>query len=70
MRGNKPTISVRKGFASVVGLAAVAGAGLMGGNALAQGNAILEEITVTAQRRVERLQDVPISVTAVSGERL
>jgi len=30
----------------------------------------LEEIVVTAQKRVERLQDVPISVQAVSGEML
>jgi iron complex outermembrane receptor protein len=30
----------------------------------------LEEIVVTAQRREENLQDVPISVTAVGGEKL
>ena len=30
----------------------------------------LEEVVVTAQRRSERLVDVPITVTAVSGERL
>ena len=30
----------------------------------------LEEIIVTAQKRAESLQDVPISMTAVSGERL
>jgi len=28
----------------------------------------LEEVTVTAQKRVENLQDVPIAITAVSGE--
>jgi outer membrane receptor protein involved in Fe transport len=28
----------------------------------------LEEITVTAQKRVERLQDVPVPVTTISGE--
>jgi iron complex outermembrane receptor protein len=32
-----------------------------------QGNGGLAEIVVTAQRREQRLQDVPISVTAVSG---
>ena len=31
---------------------------------------ILEEIIVTAQKRVENLQDVPISVTAFSGDQL
>jgi iron complex outermembrane receptor protein len=30
----------------------------------------LEEIVVTAQRREERLQDVPVAVTALSGEQL
>jgi iron complex outermembrane recepter protein len=30
----------------------------------------LEEIVVTAQRREENLQDVPLSVTAVSGDKL
>jgi iron complex outermembrane receptor protein len=30
----------------------------------------LEEIVVTAQRRAERLEDVPISITAASGETL
>jgi outer membrane receptor protein involved in Fe transport len=30
----------------------------------------LEEITVTAQKRIERLQDVPVPVTAIAGESL
>jgi iron complex outermembrane recepter protein len=36
----------------------------------AQDDVGLEEIVVTAQRREENLQDVPISVTAVSGDKL
>ncbi len=31
---------------------------------------VLEEVIVTAQKRSERLQDVPISVTAISGSQL
>ncbi len=31
---------------------------------------VLEEIIVTAQKRTERLQDVPLSVTAISGSQL
>ena len=33
-----------------------------------QNDLMLEEILVTASRRVENLQDVPMSVTAFSGE--
>ena len=41
---------------------------LSGGTALAQ--TILEEVIVTATRRVESIQDVPVSVSTVSGEQL
>jgi iron complex outermembrane recepter protein len=37
-------------------------------SALAQ--LLLEEVIVTAQKRTESLQDVPISITAVSGEKI
>src|SRR5690606_22141940 len=37
-------------------------------SATAQDFAGLEEITVTAQRRAQSLQDVPVSVTAFTGE--
>ena len=34
------------------------------------GGMVLEEVIVTAQKRVESLQDVPISVSAISGEKM
>jgi len=37
---------------------------------LADEAAVLEEVTVTAQRRTERLQDVPVAITAISGSEL
>ena len=33
-------------------------------------SAVLEEVVVTAQLREQSLQDVPVSVNAVSGEKL
>ncbi|MEE4451021.1 TonB-dependent receptor [Novosphingobium resinovorum] len=33
-----------------------------------QANAAIEEIVVTAQKRSERIQDVPISITAITGD--
>ena len=38
------------------------------GSAIAQ--PVLEEIVVTAQKRPESLQDVPVAVTALNGEQL
>ena len=37
---------------------------------LAQGASAIEEIVVTAQYREENLQEVPISITAMTGESL
>jgi iron complex outermembrane receptor protein len=56
----------------LVTLIAVAGLPFAALEAAAQdaGAAILDEITVTAQRREERLEDVPISISTMSGERL
>jgi len=42
---------------------------LAGVPAQAQNELVLEEITVTAQKREEALQDVPISVATMSGDR-
>ncbi|MCC7200716.1 MAG: hypothetical protein IT483_14480, partial [Gammaproteobacteria bacterium] len=38
--------------------------------AQSEGTSTLEEITVTAQRRAERLQDVPIAVSAFTSSEL
>lgn len=40
------------------------------GAALAESNLMLEEVVVTAQKRVQNLQDVPIAVQAVLGEQM
>ena len=54
------------------GATAFALAGVIATPAAAQGQmeGILEEIVVTAQRREERLEDVPISVSTMDGENL
>src|SRR5690606_10931452 len=66
-RINKPKHALRTTIAALVAaIACPTGAA----NAQAPERSILEEIVVTAQRREENIQDVPISVTAVSGERL
>ena len=42
-----------------------------GPSAADQGNEVgLQEIVVTAEKRSERINDVPISITAVTGDRL
>ncbi len=51
---------------SVVGLSLVAS----GARAQEAGGDAIAEITVTAQRRAERLTDVPISITAYSDQRM
>lgn len=42
---------------------------LVAGNTQAQGN-VLEEVIVTAQKRVENVQDVPVTINVVTGESL
>lgn len=44
--------------------------GLMGVAGLAQAQAALEEIIVTAQKRTETIQEIPISISAFSSESL
>ncbi len=59
-----PTIPTRCELAPVA-LIALFSSGLA-----AQQTPILEEIIVTAQKRVESLQDVPISTSAIAGDKL
>jgi len=73
MCGKKATIN--SGLASRLSLIPVCGItlavlGISGTPALAQNQIVLDEVIVTAQKREQTLQDVPISVATVSGERL
>jgi iron complex outermembrane receptor protein len=52
------------------GVGVIALAGFLAAPAAAQMEGVLEEIIVTAQKREESLQDVPISVATTSGEKL
>jgi iron complex outermembrane receptor protein len=55
-----------------IGLACGAAAAVLAfaSGALAQGPTQLEEVIVTSQKKSENINDVPLSVTAVSGEKL
>jgi len=57
----------RKLLSTVAGVA-VAMTGIYGGVANAQSGMVLDEIIVTAQKREQSLEDVPASVSAISGE--
>jgi len=72
MRGRRPT--TLDGARPTRRLCALALASLIAlpalpATALAQEDSVLEEIVVTAQRREENLQEVPISVSTLSGAR-
>jgi len=66
MRGN---VTTRYKYL-LTAIAAAVACPMGAANAQAPARSILEEIVVTAQRREENIQDVPISVTAVRGEQL
>lgn len=51
-------------------IAAAVIAAVAGQAAMAQDNSGLEEVVVTAQKRSENMQDVPISIDAISTEKL
>ncbi len=71
MRGSNPTTTKlsRQCLAAAIATIAMGALPFTGSTVLAQGLE-LEEIIVTAQRREENLQDVPVSVTPMGGERL
>ncbi|MGH1560856.1 TonB-dependent receptor plug domain-containing protein [Caulobacter segnis] len=60
----------RKVLACGVAATALMSAGHALAQAASAGNATLDEVVVTAQRRSERLQDVPVTVTAFGAEQV
>jgi iron complex outermembrane receptor protein len=70
MRGSNPTINnpSRRFLSGTLATIVLGALPLAGGPVLAQGLEI-EEIIVTAQRREQAIEDVPLSVTTMSGER-
>jgi len=71
MRGSNPTTTKlsRQFLGTVLAIATFGALPFAASEVLAQGLEI-EEIIVTAQRREQAIQDVPISVTTLAGERL
>lgn len=69
MCGLKPTISTHLSFRRVLS-AVIAVTSIYSVPATAQSPGVLEEIVVTAQKREESLQEVPISVATMQGESL
>jgi len=67
MEAFKSGLLVGTAFAAFAALAGEAAAQQRGGAAEVSQ---LQELVVTAQRREERLQEVPIAITAISGEQL
>jgi iron complex outermembrane recepter protein len=55
---------------AALGFGAALSAGVAFGESDAPEGGVLEKVVVTAQKRSEPLQDVPIAISAVSGESL
>jgi len=49
-------------FATIISIAAI------GFSTIARGSSVIEEVVVTAQKRSESLQSVPVAITAFSAE--
>ncbi len=64
------TIKFKASALALATLVSFGGSGSTLAQAVEGEQAILEEIIVTARRRTESLQDVPIAVTALTGEQL
>ena len=69
MRCKLPTIEPQRPRRLPGALALAVGMAVSGGSALAQ-DSLLEEIIVTAQKREQSLEDVPLAVSAVSGDQV
>ena len=71
MRGSNPTISQLSRQFSAAGIASIFLGALpfYGSTVLAQDD-VIEEIIVTAQRRQQVIEEVPVSVSVMSGDRL
>ncbi len=57
-------------LAQAISLASIPIAATVPGFALAADRALIEEVVVTASRRAENVQDIPINITAVGGEQI
>ncbi|MBT5153295.1 MAG: hypothetical protein HOM44_04345, partial [Gammaproteobacteria bacterium] len=60
----------KKQLAQAISLASIPVAAVMPAVAAAADKAMIEEVVVTAARRAENVQDIPINITAVSSEQL
>lgn len=61
---------VRKVSSFLLGSCALLGASVASAQDVTSGGAVLEEITVTAQRRAQNIQDAPLSVQALTADSL